>query len=81
LTDTERRALQYRRLHEVGYRFTWPPRIGDLTHRQVKLIQLAEAVEADIKRKQHEQQRNPESQSHDHYDATGSREETFGDLG
>jgi hypothetical protein len=41
---------------------------------------LAEAVEADIKRKQHEQQRNPESQSHDHYDATGSREEAFADI-
>jgi len=44
------------------------------------LIQLAEAVETDIKRKQHEQQRNPESQSHDHYDATGSRDEAFADI-
>ena len=72
--------MRYKRLHESGYRFTWPPRIGGLTHRQVKLLTLAEAVESDIKRRQREQQSNPESQSHEHYDAVDSRRDAFDGL-
>jgi len=73
--------LRYKRLHDAGYTFTESATIGSLTHRQVKMLDLAEAVEGDIKRRQREQQSNPESQSHEHYDAVDSRRDAFDDLG
>jgi len=51
-----------------------------LTQRQIKLLQLGDLVEQDLKRRAREDSRNPESQSHDHYDATGSRREAFAEF-
>lgn len=62
----------------MGYRYCWPPRLDDLTARQLKRLQLADAVEADIKRRQREQAENPNSMSHEHYDVSASRADAFG---
>jgi len=44
----------------------------------MKRLQLAEAVEADIKRQQRERAENPGSMSHEHYDTGESRADAFG---
>jgi len=72
--------LHYTRLHEHGYQFVESGCIGDLTQRQIKLLQLGDLVEQDLKRRAREDSRNPDSQSHDHYDATGSRREAFAEF-
>lgn len=76
LAPEERRALRDKRLHDEGYVYCWPPRIGNLTPRQAKRVELWTAVTNDIERRQHEQSRNSESLSHE-YDVAGSRREAF----
>jgi hypothetical protein len=63
-------------LHEKGYRYNESGRIGDLTPRQVKKLQLGDAVQSEIKQRQYEQQQGGKSLSHD-YDVSKSRAEAF----
>ncbi len=63
-------------LHDEGYTYCWPPRIGNLTPRQVKRIQLWRSIESDLERRQYEQSSNPDSLSHE-YDVGESRAEAF----
>jgi len=61
-------------LEERGYRRTWPPRMGDLTTRDVQMIELGEQAEAYIEHRSAERQRT-RSQSERHYNARQSRSE------
>jgi len=58
----------------------WPPRVGDLTARQIALLQLADAVEADERQRQREEQSAGDSMSHEHYSARDSRREAFAEF-
>jgi len=40
------------RLHEWGYRWTWPPRIGDLSPRHLRLVEVATHAEQYLKQEQ-----------------------------
>jgi hypothetical protein len=80
LKPVEKKALQYKTLHEHGYTFTEKRTIGSLTQRQIKLLTLGDLVEQDLKQRSREQQRNPQSQSHEHYDPTDSRREAFSEF-
>jgi len=53
-------------LHESGYRFVWPPTIGNLTQRQERLLMLADRAEAYVKQEQQN------DQQHDRPDNFGS---------
>jgi len=80
LDSIEQKALHYTRLHEHGYQFVESGRIGDLTQRQIKLLQLGDLVKQDLKRRSREQSRNPDSLSHKYFDADKSRREAFAEF-
>jgi len=61
-----------KRLHEHGYRFSWPPTIGALTPRQQALLELAERAEMYL-----EYERSQRGQA---ARETGDRPEHFGDV-
>jgi len=55
------------RLHEWGYRWTWPPRIDDLSPRQLRLVELANHTEQYIRQERRKQQRHERSDRPDHF--------------
>jgi hypothetical protein len=61
-----------KRLHEHGYRFSWPPTIGALTPRQQALLQLAERAETYLEYERNEREKAARE--------TGSRPDHFGDV-
>jgi len=72
-------------LEERGYRRTWPPRMGDLSTRDVQMIELGEQAEAYIEHRSSQQQYR-DTPSERHYNPTRSRSEwaeqfTSGDAG
>jgi len=65
--------MRDKRAHDAGYRYTWPPTMGNLTPRQRNKIEIWNHAEAYIQHQQREQQQNGGSLSHQNYDTTGSR--------
>ena len=66
--------------HDWGYRYTWPPTMGNLTPRQRGRIRLAEQAEAYIKHQQQQRQNGGgrqagQSLSEREYDVDESRRE------
>jgi hypothetical protein len=74
-----RQAIQAKRAHEWGYRWTWPPRIADLSPRELRLIGLAEQAEAYVAEERRNRQRRGrgggESLTQRHANVSESRRE------
>lgn|GEM_PF-6180940 len=66
-------ALRDKRAHDWGYRYTWPPTLGNLSPRERGKIELAAQAEAYLKH-EHRPQRQA-SLSHREYDVESSRRE------
>jgi len=64
-------------LHEDGYRFTWPPRIGDLTPRQRGLLRLGRHAEAYVKQEQRKSAAANRGRPSDFGDVAESRRDAF----
>jgi hypothetical protein len=74
-------ALLWKRAHEWGYRFVWPPTAESLTPYQVQLIWLAEQAEAYVQHRHQQASRRGASGQGDlqgtvtdrHFDTARSR--------
>jgi len=64
-----------KRLEERGYRRVWPPRMGDLTQRDVQMIHLAEQAEQYLRHHATQRAQRGDSVADRHYDAAGSARE------
>lgn len=68
--------MHQKTLEERGYYRTWPPVQGDLSPRDINMIQLGEHAEAYIQYRQRQQAgRGQSSLSHREYDVEASRRE------
>jgi hypothetical protein len=49
------RALEEQRLHDLGYRWTWPPLIADLSPRQRRRARMMDQAKAYVRHEREQQ--------------------------